>query len=415
MALKSPPRKPSMRGCGIKLMEANEDMRLLLGKTKSLVLRPQVESEDLMKQSEEIRKRLRVWTTALIPENICKEIILQSENVGYQRSNHGEYGTAVLSLRTNGNGKSNSSCTELRKNKFLWDTLCTIHCQTIAIIKEVYGDTMECQPLVWRNLTVENYLEEQVSSVTSNKRSSRGAGRSIDVSIASPVRKKKKGDTVLSIDEQRRSKAEAYVDNLKQNAVKDAANDMFLARYHPEMCPGLELHRDGTWVSYVLHLGGDGHSGCTRFPNILETPRICHNVGDVSVHNGQALHGADDVVGGYRYVFVGFVRLADGNPQPEVSDSYDSGLSGDIYASGEQLDAAAINAKCCVCDSEDDPNNMLLCDECNERGATHIYCCRPKLKKIPLEKENWFCASCSQKYKKRSLDSYGKEAGKGKL
>jgi len=185
------------------------------------------------------------------------------------------------------------------------------------------------------------------------------------------------------------------LDLQRKNAVKDAANDIFLAKYNSETCPGLHGHRDGTWISYVLHLGGSGHSGGTHFYNVLKTHKLCHKPGDLSVHNGQAFHSAAPVQGGDRYVFVGFVKLADGVPLPDTTDRYGDGLQGDIDASAEHLDTAAKDALCCRCGREDNAERMLLGDNCNTSGATHIFCCTPKILEIPNEDQLWYCNACT--------------------
>lgn len=45
---------------------------------------------------------------------------------------------------------------------------------------------------------------------------------------------------------------------------------------------------------------------------------------------------------------------------------------------------------CMLCRSKRDPEQTLLCDECNK--ACHMYCLKPKLKAIP--EGDWFCPRC---------------------
>lgn len=40
---------------------------------------------------------------------------------------------------------------------------------------------------------------------------------------------------------------------------------------------------------------------------------------------------------------------------------------------------------------------MLLCDDCND--SYHMYCLRPKLKRMP--RGDWFCRSCKHKYDRK--------------
>ena len=45
---------------------------------------------------------------------------------------------------------------------------------------------------------------------------------------------------------------------------------------------------------------------------------------------------------------------------------------------------------CMQCRSKKNPEQTLLCDECNK--ACHMYCLKPKLKSIP--EGDWFCPKC---------------------
>lgn len=68
----------------------------------------------------------------------------------------------------------------------------------------------------------------------------------------------------------------------------------------------------------------------------------------------------------------------------------------DVDASDDAGDAVD-DAACVVCNSVDDDSNMLLCDGCDD--GYHIYCCVPKLRKIP--DGDWFCAECRPRKRSR--------------
>lgn len=51
---------------------------------------------------------------------------------------------------------------------------------------------------------------------------------------------------------------------------------------------------------------------------------------------------------------------------------------------------SAIKQGCMICRRKSDPEQTLLCDECNK--AWHMYCLKPKLKVIP--EGEWFCPKC---------------------
>merc|ERR1719219_2751200 len=57
-----------------------------------------------------------------------------------------------------------------------------------------------------------------------------------------------------------------------------------------------------------------------------------------------------------------------------------------------------LNTKCRICRRKNDPEHMLLCDEC-DRGH-HLYCLKPKLKSIPSG--DWFCQDCKPKERVKS-------------
>lgn len=55
--------------------------------------------------------------------------------------------------------------------------------------------------------------------------------------------------------------------------------------------------------------------------------------------------------------------------------------------------ASILNASCRICRRKADPDNMLLCDNCNK--GHHLYCLKPKLHKVP--DGDWFCDQCKPK------------------
>jgi len=57
-----------------------------------------------------------------------------------------------------------------------------------------------------------------------------------------------------------------------------------------------------------------------------------------------------------------------------------------------------LNTRCRICRRKADPESMLLCDGC-DRGH-HLYCLKPKLKKIPSG--DWFCHECKPKERVKS-------------
>ena len=56
------------------------------------------------------------------------------------------------------------------------------------------------------------------------------------------------------------------------------------------------------------------------------------------------------------------------------------------------------SAICTVCLKDQDDSVLIFCDQCNERGAQHTYCCTPSLEHVPLENEIFFCDKCCKKY-----------------
>ena len=63
---------------------------------------------------------------------------------------------------------------------------------------------------------------------------------------------------------------------------------------------------------------------------------------------------------------------------------------------------------CYVCNSFDDPYNMLICDKCNFQYC-HYYC--DGLKKLPKKNEKWFCYYCKlfMKEEKKKMKEIGKK------
>lgn len=104
--------------------------------------------------------------------------------------------------------------------------------------------------------------------------------------------------------------------------------DLFVAHYQVKenddsnIMDRLELHRDGTLLSFSLLLNShDDFSGGGTFYDALRDAKpsgILHTggvirpkQGDVVLHCGKVLHGADVVTSGHRTVLVGFVDVAD--------------------------------------------------------------------------------------------------------
>ena len=64
--------------------------------------------------------------------------------------------------------------------------------------------------------------------------------------------------------------------------------------------------------------------------------------------------------------------------------------SGENMVTGLDDDDTALDQKCEICLSDDDPKSILLCDACD--GGYHLYCLRPKLAAVP--KGEWLCTRC---------------------
>ena len=84
-------------------------------------------------------------------------------------------------------------------------------------------------------------------------------------------------------------------------------NDLFLVKYTPGSQSDLILHRDGTVVSFVLQLNNDFEEGGTYIHALNQS--ISHNTGDLCIHSGWFLHGAQAVSAGTRYVLIGFCNI----------------------------------------------------------------------------------------------------------
>lgn len=56
---------------------------------------------------------------------------------------------------------------------------------------------------------------------------------------------------------------------------------------------------------------------------------------------------------------------------------------------------------CYVCDGEDNPDVMLVCDQCHFK-CCHIYCCNPPLESIP--EDEWTCIYCAEQNNNRGND-----------
>eukprot|EP00250_Pteridium_aquilinum_P035256 c9010_g1_i1 orf=299-1810(+) len=62
--------------------------------------------------------------------------------------------------------------------------------------------------------------------------------------------------------------------------------------------------------------------------------------------------------------------------------------------------------RCKICRALEDPNNTVICDECQE--AFHLSCCLPRLNLKHFDREDdWYCGSCrKQKRRMGSFNSY---------
>ncbi|XP_055376514.1 bromodomain adjacent to zinc finger domain protein 1A [Condylostylus longicornis] len=66
-------------------------------------------------------------------------------------------------------------------------------------------------------------------------------------------------------------------------------------------------------------------------------------------------------------------------------------------------------SNCIICRRRGDAEKLLLCDECN--AGTHMFCLKPKLKKIP--EGNWYCKRCVTTYGfKNVFDEETKKRGR---
>merc|ERR1712111_288689 len=57
-----------------------------------------------------------------------------------------------------------------------------------------------------------------------------------------------------------------------------------------------------------------------------------------------------------------------------------------------------MNTKFKICRRKTDPDQLLLCDGCD--NGYHMYCLKPKLKSIPSG--DWYCPECKPKERVRS-------------
>lgn len=56
---------------------------------------------------------------------------------------------------------------------------------------------------------------------------------------------------------------------------------------------------------------------------------------------------------------------------------------------------SVLKAYCRICRRRNEPDKMLLCDNCN--GGHHMHCLKPKLKSVPAN--DWFCPKCDPEQK----------------
>ncbi|XP_053673567.1 bromodomain adjacent to zinc finger domain protein 1A-like [Anopheles nili] len=68
---------------------------------------------------------------------------------------------------------------------------------------------------------------------------------------------------------------------------------------------------------------------------------------------------------------------------------------------GIQWSRSIERAYCMVCKRKANPDQLLICDECNR--ACHMYCLKPKLTGVPAG--DWFCERCRPKSKRQAKNS----------
>ena len=86
--------------------------------------------------------------------------------------------------------------------------------------------------------------------------------------------------------------------------------DMFIVKYEVDAQKSLNIHKDGTHLSFNIMLSdiNDYQGGGTYFEDGLTSYL---NRGDVLVHSGHINHGSHDITKGSRYVLVVFFNIVE--------------------------------------------------------------------------------------------------------
>jgi len=78
------------------------------------------------------------------------------------------------------------------------------------------------------------------------------------------------------------------------------------------------------------------------------------------------------------------------NNLKENDHAQGSGTDSESSPEDESDDASDVVEVCNICDSDEKPEELLLCDCCND--PYHLQCLNPPLDKVPVG--NWFCPAC---------------------
>lgn len=96
--------------------------------------------------------------------------------------------------------------------------------------------------------------------------------------------------------------------SLPEEAAELHFRDLFLVRYHPAGQSELDMHRDGSTLSFSIALSPpDAYEGGGIEFELLPTGPIRTAQGALVLHPSRLSHRGAKVVGGSRYVLVGFV------------------------------------------------------------------------------------------------------------
>ena len=107
----------------------------------------------------------------------------------------------------------------------------------------------------------------------------------------------------------------SLTDVRNKNALKDATNDLFISKYEgSKRSTGLNLHRDGSDISYVVPLNDLSRfvDGGTFFPNHQSKRNgfiSRAELGHVSLHFGSVEHARHNITSGTRYILAGFINV----------------------------------------------------------------------------------------------------------